>query len=186
MLRIFMLLLVIGAVCRAQAAEDTAGSFVPVFVGGEEGYACFRIPAMVTTAKGALLAAADGRISGCGDIPNPLDLVLKRSLDNGRTWTRLQVIADYGKNTNDTDVYPAYGVTNPVPRVAAGDAALLLDRTNGRVWVLYDNGAYVPGKHNKRALKLELRSSDDDGVTWSPGIDLEGQNPGLRPGGTDF
>src|SRR5438034_106270 len=84
-------------------------SFVPVFVGGEEGYACFRIPAMVTTAKGALLAAADGRISGCGDIPNPLDLVLKRSLDNGRTWTRLQVIADYGKNTNDTDVYPAYG-----------------------------------------------------------------------------
>ena len=56
MLRIFMLLLVIGAVCRAQAAEDTAGSFVPVFVGGEEGYACFRIPAMVTTAKGALRA----------------------------------------------------------------------------------------------------------------------------------
>ena len=96
------------------------------------------------------------------------------------------MIADYGKNTNDTDVYPAYGVTNPVLRVAAGDAALLLDRMNGRVWVLYDNGAYIAGKANNRALKLEMRYSDDEGVSWSPGIDIEARNPGLRPSGTDF
>jgi hypothetical protein len=161
-------------------------AFIPVFVGGQEGYGCYRIPAMVTTTKGVILAVADGRISNCSDIPNPLDLVLKRSLDNGKTWTPLQVIADYGKNTNDTDVYPAYGLTNPVSRVAAGDAALLLDQTNSRVWVLYDNGAYVPAMPHNRALKLELRYSDDDGVTWSPGIDVEAQNPGLRPAGTDF
>src|SRR5205807_10638805 len=110
-------------------------TFVPVFVGGQEGYACFRIPALVFTKSGTLLAVADGRISGCGDIPNPLDLVLKRSTDNGQTWGPLQLIADYGKNPDDTDVYPTSGVTNPLPRVAAGDAALLLDRTNGRVWV---------------------------------------------------
>src|SRR5262245_61226266 len=110
------------------AASAEASAFVPVFVGGEAGYACFRIPAFVTTTKGTLLAVADGRISGCADIPNPLDLVLKRSSDNGRTWSALQVIADYGKNTNDTDVYPAYDLTNPVSRVAAGEAALLLDR----------------------------------------------------------
>ena len=160
--------------------------FAPVFVAGQDGYACYRIPAMVTTRKGTILAVADGRISGCGDIPNRLDLVLRRSLDNGRTWTPLQVIADYGRSTNDTDVYPAYGVTNPIPRVAAGDAALLLDRTNGRVWVLYDNGAYLAAKANNRVIKLELRFSDDDGRTWSPGIDVEALNPGLRPSGTDF
>jgi len=141
---------------------------------------------LVTTTEGTLLAVADGRISGCGDIPNPLDLVLKRSSDSGLTWSVLQVIADYGRNTNDTDAYPAYDLTNPVPRVAAGDAALLLDRKNGRVWVLYDNGAFVPGKPHNRALKLEMRYSDDDGVTWSAGIDIEAQNPGLRPSGTDF
>ena len=184
-----LVLCLIGA--SAQAAqpvpsEETPPSFVPVFVGGQEGYACYRIPAMVTTKHGALIAVADGRISGCSDIPNPLDLVSKRSLDNGQTWTPLQVIADYGKNTNDTDVYPAYGLTNPVSRVAAGDAALLLDRTNGRVWVLYDNGAYIKGQRHNRALKLEMRYSDDAGLTWSPGIDIEAQNPGLRPAGTDF
>jgi len=117
---------------------------------------------------------------------NPLDLVLKRSLDNGKTWTPLQIIADYGRNTNDTDTYPAYGLTNSVARVAAGDAALLLDRTKGRVWVLYDNGAFVRGQSHNRALKLEMRYTDDDGLHWSPGIDIESQNPELRPQGTDF
>jgi hypothetical protein len=38
--------------------------------------------------------------------------------------------------TAATDTYPAYGLTNPIPHHCAGDAALLLDRTNGRVWLL--------------------------------------------------
>jgi len=168
------------------SGTHTSLGFTSVFVGGQDGYACFRIPAMVTTTKGTVLAVADGRITNCHDIPNPLDLVLKRSTNNGKSWGPLQVIADYGKNTNDTETYAAYDLTNPVPRVAAGDAALSLDRSNGRVWVLYDNGAYVRGKPHNRALKLELRFSDDDGATWSPGIDLEAQNPGLRPEGADF
>jgi len=182
-----VILAALALAARTAVSEEVPSSdFTPVFVGGQDGYACFRIPAMVTTTKGAVLAVADGRITNCHDIPNPLDLVLKRSTDNGKTWAALQVIADYGKNTNDTEVYAAYGLTNPLPRVAAGDAALLLDRTNGRVWVLYDNGAYVLGKPHNRALKLELRYSDNDGLTWSSGIDVEAQNPGLRPEGTDF
>src|SRR5205814_612803 len=183
-LRLLVWCRIAASVSAAEPEKPT--SFVPVFVGGQEGYACYRIPAMVTTMNGTLVAVADGRISGCSDIPNPLDLVLKRSLDNGQTWTPLQVVAGYGKNTNDTDVYPAYGLTNAVSRVAAGDAALLLDRTNGRVWVFYDNGAYVAGNRHNRALKLEMRYSDNDGSTWSPGIDIESQNPDLRPSGTDF
>src|SRR6476469_5867818 len=106
------------------AATD---SFADVFRAGSDGYSCYRIPAMVTTRSGVILAVADGRITNCADIPNPLDLVLKRSTDNGRSWSPPHVIADYGRNTNDTDVYPAYGITNPVSRVSAGDAALLLD-----------------------------------------------------------
>jgi sialidase-1 len=188
MLRVLVLCLISVSAQTAQPipAAESQSSFVPVFVGGQERYACYRIPAMVTTTHGVILAVADGRISGCSDIPNPLDLVLKRSLDNGRTWTPLQVIADYGKNTNDTDVYPTYGLTNPIARVAAGDAALLLDRTNGRIWVIYDNGAYIKSRRHNRALKLELRYTDDDGLTWSLAVDIEAKNPGLRPAGTDF
>lgn len=158
----------------------------PVFVNGQEGYGCYRIPAMVTSAKGTVLAVADGRISGCGDIPNPLDLVLKRSFDNGKTWGPLQLIAGYGSDTstNDVDVYPAYGITTPIQRLCAGDAALLLDRTNSRIWVLYDNGAAKTG--GARVIKLELRYSDDDGQSWSPAVDVEALNPGLRPGGGEF
>lgn len=157
-------------------------TFIPVFTGGVDGYTCFRIPALLTTAKGTVIAMADGRIGGCGDIPTPLDLVIKRSFDNGQTWGPLQVIADYGSNPNDVDTYPFFGVTN-ITRVAAGDAALLLDRTNGRVWTLYDNGGVLSGK---RKIKLELRYSDDDGATWSAAIDLEAANPGLRPGHGEF
>ncbi len=148
-----------------------------VFEGGKDGYACYRIPAMVTTLKGTIIAVADGRLSGCGDIPNPLDLVARRSYDNGRSWTPLQVIANYGSDPADTDVYPHYGITNPIPRVSAGDAALLLDRTNGRVWALYDNG----GNSGGRKIKLEMRYSDDEGTNWSPALDIEALNPGLRP-----
>ncbi|MBA4149111.1 MAG: exo-alpha-sialidase [Verrucomicrobia bacterium] len=171
-----------GAVPDLDAPPPPLMDKVPVFESGKGGYACYRIPAMVTTLRGTVIAVADGRISGCGDIPNPLDLVARRSYDNGLTWTPLQVIADYGTNPNDTDIYPAYGITNPIPRVAAGDAALLLDRTNGRVWVLYDNG----GVSNGRKIKLEMRYSDDDGTNWSPALDIEALNPGLRPSGGEF
>lgn len=156
--------------------------FVMVFQGGVDGYTCFRIPAMVTTANGTVIAMSDGRIGSCGDIPTPLDLVIKRSFDNGQTWGPLQVVTDYGSNPGDVDTYPFYSLTN-IARVSSGDAALLLDRTNGRVWALYDNGGVLSGA---RKIKLELKYSDDDGATWSPRIDLEAQNPGLRPGYGEF
>lgn len=156
--------------------------FVPVFTAGADGYTCFRIPALVLTTKGTLIALADGRIGNCGDIPTPLDLVCKRSFDHGKTWGPLQVVADYGTNPTDKDTYPFYGLTN-VTRVAAGDPAILVDRTNGWIWTLYDNGGVLNGN---RKIKLELRYSDDDGETWSPAIDVEARNSGIRPAYGEF
>ena len=187
----FRFLLLLLALAGLQAVAQSPGDnrvspavpqSVPVFVNGKDGYGCYRIPALVTTLKGTIIAMADGRISGCGDIPNPLDLVIKRSFDNGRTWGPLQVVVNYGTDPSDTDVYPCYGITNPIPRVCGGDGALLLDRTNGRVWVLYDNG----GTTGKRKIKLETRYSDDDGATWSERFDIEALNAGLRPEGAEF
>jgi len=172
-----------GVVADTNAPPLVPYVYTPVFVSGA-GYPEYRIPAMVTTTNGTVIAAADGR-QGNGDIPNPIDCVCKRSFDNGNTWGPLQVIADYGSNqsSNDVDTYPAYGLTNPIARRCAGDSALLLDRTNGRVWVLYDNGAPTTNQFNKatRAIKLEMRYSDDNGTTWSSRLDLEALNPALRP-----
>ncbi|MDP7288617.1 MAG: sialidase family protein, partial [Phycisphaerae bacterium] len=49
-----------------------------VFVSGKEGYKTFRIPAIVVTKKGAVLAFCEGRVGGRGDSGN-IDMVLKRS-----------------------------------------------------------------------------------------------------------
>ena len=155
--------------------------FTMVFQAGVDGYTCFRIPAIVTTTNGTVIAMTDGRIGGCGDIPTPLDLVIKRSFDNGNTWGPLQVVTDYGSAIGDVDTYPFYGLTN-ISRVSSGDAALLVDRTNGRIWTLYDNG----GISGSRKIKLEMKYSDDDGVTWSPRIDVEAENPGIRTSTTEF
>lgn len=60
-----------------------------------ENYHCTRIPALVTTTKGVLLAFAEGRTrlttTGCHDVGDN-DIVLKRSLDGGATWQDLQVV----------------------------------------------------------------------------------------------
>ncbi len=152
--------------------------YTPVFVSGT-GYLEYRIPAMVTTTNGTVVAAADGRQSNA-DVPGFIDCVARRSFDNGRTWGPLQVIADYGsnQNSNNVDTYPAYGITNLYQRRSASDPALLLDRTNGRIWVHYDNGTTNGAG---RAIKLEMRYSDDDGATWSPRLDIEALNLDLRP-----
>ena len=150
-------------------------NYTPVFVSGT-GYPEYRIPALVTTTNGTVIAVADGRTSN-GDIPYPLDCVCRRSFDNGYTWQPLQVIAAYSTD-GGMDTYPAYGITNPIPHRCAGDSALLVDRTTGRVWVLYDNGTT---NGSGRAIKLEMRSSDDQGATWSGPLDIESLNPNLRP-----
>lgn len=171
-----------GVIDDPNAPPRPNTQFVSVFTGGQDGYTCYRIPLIITTTKGTVIAATDGRIGGCGDIPTPLDLVCKRSFDNGNTWGPLQIIANYGSDTSDKDTYPFYGATN-INRVSAGDAAMLVDRTSGRIWTLYDNGGVLSGA---RKIKLEMRFSDDDGATWSQAIDVERTYPGIRPAYGEF
>lgn len=65
------------------------------FRAGQEGYASFRIPAVVATRTGDLLAFCEGRVGSRDDFGN-IDVVLKRSTDGGRTWGPLQVAARNG------------------------------------------------------------------------------------------
>jgi hypothetical protein len=59
-----------------------------LFKAGEDGYACFRIPAIVATTKRTVLAFCEARRNNCGDAGD-IDLVVKRSADNGKTWSKL-------------------------------------------------------------------------------------------------
>ena len=62
-----------------------------VYSAGEGGYYCFRIPALLFTASGTLLAFAEGRRGSCAD-HGDVHIVLKRSSDSGRTWSNLTVV----------------------------------------------------------------------------------------------
>ncbi|MFD0382088.1 hypothetical protein ACFQ2B_05625 [Streptomyces stramineus] len=91
-------------------------------------YSCFRIPALVTTARGTLLAFAEGRKGNCGDATD-IDLVLKRSTDGGRTWGPLLIV--------DEGLGDTHG--NPAP---------VVDRATGRVVVVTTYNAGRPDAGN--------------------------------------
>ncbi|MEU6372298.1 exo-alpha-sialidase [Streptomyces sp. NPDC046909] len=121
----------------------------------DPGYACFRIPAIVRSTDGTLLAFAEGRVLNCGDAAD-IDIVLKRSTDGGRTWGPLRVVNDGGGDTHG----------NPAPVVDRETGRILLAETynTGRT----DSGSCdIPCDRTPR-----LQYSDDDGLTWSAPRDL--------------
>ncbi|MFF9003438.1 exo-alpha-sialidase [Streptomyces achromogenes] len=121
----------------------------------DPGYACFRIPAVVRTTDGTLLAFAEGRVLNCGDAAD-IDIVLKRSTDGGRTWGPLQVVTEGAGDTHG----------NPAP---------VVDRDTGRIWLAE---TYNTGRTDSSGCRVpcdrtpHLQYSDDDGGTWSAPRDL--------------
>ncbi|WP_344615051.1 sialidase family protein [Dactylosporangium salmoneum] len=121
-----------------------------LFRGGTDGYGCFRIPALLRTTAGTLLAFAEARKSpSCAD-RGDIDLVVRRSTNNGRTWGPIRLVL----SGSDTDPNAPYTRGNPVP---------LQDASTGRVMlVTTSNPATISGKRLPW-----IQDSDDDGLTWS-------------------
>ena len=67
---------------------------VTVFESGKEGHKSYRIPAIVTLKNGTLLAFAEGRVNNAGDFGD-INIVLKRSTDQGKTWSAIQTVVNY-------------------------------------------------------------------------------------------
>ncbi len=129
-----------------------------LFVQGTEGYHTFRIPSLLVTSKGTLLAFCEGRKHGVGD-SGDIDVVLRRSRDGGKTWTRLRVVADDGANT----------VGNPCPVVDAqtGTIHLLLTWNHGK-----DRESQIREGTSRDTRRVWILRSDDDGATWSKPRDI--------------
>jgi sialidase-1 len=132
-----------------------------VFSAGADGYHTYRIPALLATPKGTLLAFCEGRRLGRGD-SGAIDLVVKRSDDGGDTWSRPAVVWSDGDNT----------CGNPCPVVDRRTGRILLPMT----WNLgEDQGRAMHDGTSKGTRKVFLAHSDDDGKSWSAARDITAQ-----------
>ena len=123
-----------------------------LFISGQDGYHTYRIPALIVSSNGTLLAFCEGRKNSASDTGD-IDLLLKRSTDGGQTWGPLQVIWNDSTNT----------CGNPCP---------VLDRHTGTLWLLMThNAGDMSESRITRQLQFATRTvwiskSDDNGQTW--------------------
>lgn len=139
------------------------------FRAGQEGYASFRIPAVVVSGAGTVLAFCEGRVESAADHGH-IDIVLKRSADGGRTWGPLRGVADNNWH------------------LAGNPAPVVLD--TGRILLVYirnhataTEAAILRGEvGDADGRRIWVRYSDDDGVTWSSSKEITAQvkRPGWR------
>ena len=127
-----------------------------LYRGGQGGYHTYRIPGLVVTLTGRILALCEGRRYSAADAGS-IDILLRSSDDNGVTWSDAKVVVDGGGAT----------VGNPCP---------VVDRNTGRIWLFFnwnpaeDDEAKILAGEGQRGVLASY--SDDDGRSWSSPMDL--------------
>jgi sialidase-1 len=125
-----------------------------LFIGGEGGYHTYRIPALIATPKGTLLAFVEGRKDSSSDHGHN-EILMRRSLDGGRTWTPMQLVNRDGTNA----------LNNPT---------VVVDRDTGTIWLLFVRTSTKKYKNDEEVARATGRISDmwvmhstDEGATWA-------------------
>ncbi len=124
-----------------------------VFQGGREGYHTYRIPSIISTKKGKLIAFAEGRKSRHDAAQN--DLVYKISNDKGKTWSPLKILVSEGKDS----------LNNPQP---------VIERETGIIFLMYQRTPHpykerdvTEGFEGKKVSHTYLIQSKDKGESWT-------------------
>lgn len=136
MLRILLSSALAFGLAASAAAAAPLFEATPVFRLTPENKPNYRIPSLLLTGDGSLLAIVEKRNDGPGDIGNH-DIVLKRSRDQGRTWSKEQVVLNDDERTST-------------------DLTVARDSVNNRLWVFF--------LRDKK--QFAYMSSDDHGRTW--------------------
>ena len=129
-----------------------------LFEAGTGGYATYRIPGLVVTDKGTLLAYCEARKTSASDWW-AIDLVYRRSTDGGKTWTDPKKVVDVGGGFEKNPVavnqklghFPDITVNNPVMIVGKGVVHFL---------------------YCVEYMRCFYTRSEDDGKTFAPPVEI--------------
>jgi len=141
------------------AQERSALAPNALWTGGDGGYTTYRIPALVSTADGTVLAFCEGRRAGRGD-SGQIDLLLRRSSDGGHTWSPTQVVVSW----------PGFTVGNPTP--------VLVRETGDVLLVFCSNEAQAHESTIRKGLygrDVWTVTSADGGLTWGTPVQITSQ-----------
>jgi len=162
-----MALMIFGVVGNAPAAAPFIEK-ADLFTAGQDGYALYRIPGIVTTKRGTILAYCEARRSDRGDW-GAIDILLRRSTDGGRSWSAQTNIAH-------------------VPGPKAKNPVALAQKLATPGEVTYNNPVAIPDANGavhflfclEYARCFYLRS-DDDGASWSNPVEITAAFDRFRP-----
>lgn len=147
-------------ICAFSIHAQTTYSIV--YTSGQEGHKTYRIPAVIKNKQGHLLAFAEGRVNGSGDFGD-INIVLKISRDQGRTWSLLSTLVDYQD-------------------LQAGNPTPILDTTDprfpkGRIFLFYNTGNNHENeiREGKGLREVWYITSTDGGLTWSSAVNITSQ-----------
>ncbi len=144
---------------------------VSVRKAGDDGAKAYRIPGIVTTCDGTLVAVYDVRYESSADLQGNIKVGVSRSNDRGLTWEPMRLALNLDGHGG-----------LPAAQNGTGDPCILYDSRNNRLWIaaLWCHG--MPGKRAWTASgqglspdetgQLLLVSSEDGGMTWSEPVNI--------------
>ncbi|HSI64756.1 MAG TPA: exo-alpha-sialidase [Candidatus Saccharimonadia bacterium] len=131
-----------------------------LFEAGKDGYALYRIPGMVVTAKGTVLAYCEARKAAKGDW-GPIDVLMRRSTDGGKTFAAPKAIVEVKGELPVNPLAAAQNLDKPGDNTV-NNAVAFVDHKTGAVHFLYC----------LEYMRCFYMRSDDDGVTWTEAVDI--------------
>src|SRR4051812_31080243 len=169
--RVAGILAVLGMVLAAPAAGAAGPRLekIDLFEAGKEGYALYRIPGIVVTPRGTVLAYCEARRTGKSDW-DTIDIMLRRSTDGGKTWEPRRQIAHFGPHVPKNPVALGHKLAKEGDTTVNNPVAII-DRDTGTIQFLYCV---------EYARCFSMRS-DDDGQTFGAPADITATFDAFRP-----